>query len=194
MRWPALAALLGFAAGAALWWTTRPTTPPAAPPAPDPAAGFDLVAANAEAARLVQENRALESLPYFRRQIALHSPPVWALHKDYASALDNAAAESGEAGSATRSSVERMTLLRESLHQLDVAAGLTTRPAERAALLEDRAHTLSFWGMPWDALDVLERAAALPGAAPGIARGARVLRAALEHPLQARPPGVRERG
>jgi hypothetical protein len=178
----ALAALLGFAGGALLWWTSRDAETPPAPAPADPAAGLDLAAANEAAIRLVGEDRALESLPYFRRQLALLDAPVWAAHKDYASALHNAAAASGEHGPATRSSVERITLLLESIRQLDVAAGLTDRPAEQAAVLADRAHTLAFWGMPWDALDALERAAGLPGAAPDIVRRARALRAMLERP------------
>lgn len=191
-RWLALAALLGFAGGAIGWWVNRPAPPPAAPGAPDPAAGLDLAGANAAAIRLVGEGRHVESLPYFRRQLELLDAPVWAAHKDYASALHNAAAESGTHGPATRSSLERIALLAESLRQLDLAAALTDRPGERAALLADGAHTFEFWGMPWDALDRLHRAAALPGAAPAIARRAAATRAALEHPLA--DPGTRPEG
>lgn len=181
--WLALAALAGFAIGAWFWWSTHATSPasPAAA-APDPAAGLGLAEANAEAVRLVQEGHALESLPYFRRQFELLSPDVWAAHKDYASALHNAAAESDPEGPATRSSFERLHLIEASLHQLDVAASLTDVPAERAALLSDRAHTLWFWGMPWDAVETLDRAAALPGAPAEIARRARLMRAVMERP------------
>jgi len=182
-RWLALAALLGFAGGAIAWWANRAPQEPREPAAPDPAASLDLAAANAAAIALVSEGRHLESLPYFRRQLALLDRPVWAAHKDYASALHNAAAESGAHGPATRSSLERIALLAESLRQIDIAAGLADRPAEQAALLADRAHTLAFWGMPWDALDHLQRAAALPGAAPSIARRAAETRVLLGQPL-----------
>lgn len=191
LRRLALAALIGFAGGGIAWWTSGSVESPP-PSAPDPAAAFDLAGANAAAIRLVGEGRHVESLPYFRRQLDLLGTPVWAAHKDYASALHNAAAESGPYGPATRSSLERIALLVESLRQLDLAGGLTARPAERAVLLADGAHTLAFWGMPWDALDRLERAAALPGAAPSIARRAAETRSTLERPLDA--GGARTRG
>ncbi len=180
----ALAALAGFAIGAWAWWHTRPAEAPAVPrTAPTgPAARLGLAEANAEAVRLVGAGRALESLPYFRRELALLAPDVWAAHKDYASALHNAAAESGAEAPATRSSFERMALIETSLAELDHAATLTDVPAERAALLMDRAHTLWFWGLPWDAEQTLERAAALPGAPASAARRARLMRAVIEHP------------
>jgi hypothetical protein len=194
LRGLALAALLGFGLGAVAWWLGRGGDATDAPAPPVPAAGLDLAAANAAAAARVAQGRHLESLPYFRRQLALLDPPVWAAHKDYASALHNAAAASGAHGPATRSSFERVALLVESLRQLDLAARLAEGPGERAAVLADAAHTLAFWGMPWDALERMEMAAAQPGAPPDLARRAAGTRARLEHPTGPGPAGARERG
>jgi hypothetical protein len=188
------AALLGFTGGAIAWWMTRESGIPAPPSAPHPAESAGLEQANATAVGLVQAGRPSESLPWFRRQFALMTTEVSAAHKDFASALHNAAAESGRDGPATRSSLERMALLRESLHHLDLAESLTALPAERAALLADRAHTLGFWGLPWDAFELLDRGAAMPGATAEVLRRARLTRATLEHPDAPVAGAARARG
>jgi len=160
----------------------------------DPTAGADLYRANETASRLMLSGRANESLPWMRRQIALLDRDDWEARKDYATALHNAALESRADRPATRSSFERIALVRESFHQLDLAESLTDAPSARAALLSSGAHTMWIWGMQWDALVPLERAIALPGARPELAPWAGSIRATMEHPVNPvatsyEPPG-----
>lgn len=165
-------------------------TPDIAAPA-HPAATASLEAANERAVALVLEGRAVESLPWFRRQFALMTDRIWGAHVDFAAALHNAAVESGATGPHTRSSLERVALVREALHELDVAESLATAPADRVRVCIDRAHTLEFWGMPWDALGQVERAAAVPGAGADVAVRAARARGMLH--LPGGPPSFSER-
>lgn len=131
--------------------------------APSPAAGMSLAQVNERAAGLVREGRSLESLPFFRRQFELldaegyTAPNLWAAHRDFASALHNAALETGPNGPATRSSFERVALLREAFAELATAESLVANGDGRAVVGEDAAQTLWFWGFPRDGWRVLER-------------------------------------
>jgi hypothetical protein len=106
-------------------------------------------------ARILSEGRADRSLAYFRHALSFPGDPAMA-HVGYSAGLHDAAIQSrsrfGLAGLATRSSIERIALMRESLEQLDLAERLATTPAERARVHATRAHHYVTWGMPWDAL------------------------------------------
>lgn len=106
-------------------------------------------------ARLMSAGHADRSLAYFRHAMTFPGDPAMA-HAGYSSGLHNAAIQSrsrfGLMGLATRSSVERIALMRESLEQLDIAERMAATPAERATVHAMRAHRYVTWGMPWDAL------------------------------------------
>jgi tetratricopeptide (TPR) repeat protein len=147
----------------------RPGGPPAPP---DPAAGLDPPTAFARGLELAQAGHDNQSLPYFRHA-AVAGSATWVVHHDYSSALANAALESRAAGRfgqrVVRSSIERVALVRESLHQLDVAAALADAPRDRAVIEVSRGETLETWGLPYDALECYRRAIALDPAAARLA-------------------------
>ena len=134
----------------------RPWRAPA-PPAPAAATAverLDLRAAYTEAVRLYQSRRDLESLPYFRRALALVPQPSRTLHLQITDALERATLQvrGGAAQPATRSSVERIALVREALAHLDEAERLSGTPRERAEVRAWRANILRVWGFPWETL------------------------------------------
>jgi hypothetical protein len=129
---------------------------------PHPAAAMSLEQAYAAAETLVESRRSVESLPYFRRMAELVFPDDWALHHDYANALQGASLESrqlrGFAMPATRSSVERIELALLAQSELDRAAALARSPAEQAAVHLTRARQLGIWGLAWDAFSQVQAA------------------------------------
>jgi len=156
--------------------------------APDPTAGLDLATVNARSIALVQERRFVASLPYFRRELELVRPDVWALHLDYAAALEGASLEGasrrGNAVPATRSTSERVALMRESLAQLDLASRLAPGARERARVAEARAHHLRVWGLVWDAAADYRQAVALDPKWGVVAERARAHLAELRDPAR----------
>jgi hypothetical protein len=122
---------------------------------PDSIARLGPDAAEQRGAWFVRAGRADLSLPYFRRALSFPGAPAMA-HLEYSSSLNDAAIQSRSRlhfmGQATRSSVERIALMRESLGQLDVAERMAATPAERALVHATRAHHYVTWGMPLDAL------------------------------------------
>ena len=114
-------------------------------------------------------------MPYFRSAVA-RVPRSWAAHENYACTLFNGAQEArthlGKVEPATRSSVERMTMIEASFGQTDTAAALAAATPDRALVLLERAQSLHTFGLAIAALVELRRAAALD-ASPGIGRTAR---------------------
>jgi hypothetical protein len=85
----------------------------------------------------------------------------------------------------TRSSFERVALMRESLAQLDLAMRLAGTPARRALVHANRAHHLVTWGFPREALQEFDLAEAEePGAWRAVADG---LSERLRHPVRPDP-------
>jgi hypothetical protein len=109
-----------------------------------------------EAYRLMAVNHLRESLPYFRRAAAGVSVDFCEVHYLYGVALGALSMQySPRAGlpvPATRSSAERVSLVRESLGELNRAAALARGPKARATVLRYRAEVLTAWGLPWDAM------------------------------------------
>ena len=169
--WKAGAAI-ALVLGIAVAWSVarRPVRPTAsAPPAPtDHAlAARDLPAANQRAIELVEAHRFVESFPYFRREFELIEQPVWGLHHDFGTVLNNGAFETrqlrGLTVPLTRGTIERVALVREALAQQDRAARLVSQPLDLARVWERRAHVLWLWGFRWDGFAAYRRAlAALP--------------------------------
>jgi len=128
---------------------------------PDSIARLGPDSAYRRGARLWNAGRADRSLAYFRHALTFPGAPAMA-HLEYSSGLHFAATQNrtlfSYMGMATRSSVERIALMRESLEQLDLAERMAATPAERAQVHDMRADRYVAWGMPLDALAELHAA------------------------------------
>ncbi|HYM81187.1 MAG TPA: hypothetical protein VEY91_07215 [Candidatus Limnocylindria bacterium] len=159
---------LGIATAAAalllLWVIADRRAPGRAPTTVEQHADLDPEQAHRRAVALQREKRAHESLPYFRRAAA-GLPNDWRVLANYAVALHDATLEARSAGKvsvmATRNSLERAAMMRESLSLLDQAERLAERPEDRAYVIASRAHRLVIWGFARDALVEFRHAAEL---------------------------------
>jgi len=138
--------------------------PPATPAIPDSIVALDLETASRRVFELVRAKRWFESLPYYRHIVA-QPGANWLAHFDYGTVLHNASVEtrprSGLLSPLTRSSFERVAMMRDALEHYDRALALAPESADRAVILAGRAHDLNAWGFPWDAMTDYRRAAAL---------------------------------
>lgn len=140
-----------------------PTGPPAsAPPAANPVDAMDGAAAYREGARLYAAGRFTEAALYFRRLGVVTPSAPREYHIQFVEVLYRAAQQrrADFAQPATRSSIERIALLREALEHLDRAQQLSVTPREVAEVHATRASLLRVWGFPWDGLRELRAAAA----------------------------------
>jgi Tfp pilus assembly protein PilF len=117
--------------------------------------------------RLGRQGRHQAAVPYFRRAVTL-DPDSWTVRENYASTLYNGALETrthlGKDEPATRSSVERMTMIGQSLSQTDEALRLAPEPTDQAMVLFQRAQAFHTFGFALDALVEFRNAAGLhPG-------------------------------
>lgn len=135
---------------------------------------------------LGSRGRHLESLPYFRHALAGIRQDFWAIHRNYAAALNNAALEvralRGTGASTSRASFERIAMLREAQRELELAERLAPDPRIRAALLDARGGNLELWGFPWDALQNYRAALAVDPASAAIRAHAEGCAARLKDP------------
>jgi tetratricopeptide (TPR) repeat protein len=140
---------------------SRPSASRAASSIPDSVARLGPWPAYQRALALSQAHRFAESLPYFRR--ALETPPTaWEPYRAYAISLflttHQVREHLGRPQPVTRSSWERVALMREAARQLDAAARLAGTPKDRAAVAVVQARHLGAWGLSWDALSDYNRA------------------------------------
>ncbi len=137
------------------WGRRGPRAHGSAAAVPDSIARLGPDEARQRGIQLFGAGRADLSLAYFLHASSFPGASA-AAHVEYSTALHNAAIQSRPRldlmGLATRSSFERVALMRESLEQLDVARRMTTTPAWRARVHATWAHRYVTWGMPWDAL------------------------------------------
>jgi tetratricopeptide (TPR) repeat protein len=153
---------------AALVW--RSMAPRPAPAAMDPESAW---AEYRTGVALGQQGRHLEGIPHLRR--ALESQvDFWAFHADYGTALFNASFEIGSRAGApcavTRSSWERIAMIREAMSQFEIAERLAPEPRERAQVEIRRADLARTWGLPLDALVAYRRAEAILPGQPDLVR------------------------
>jgi len=139
-----------------------------APMPPDSLSRMQPEAAYARAVQLVDAGEAQRSLPFFQRALSFSGEPATA-HIDYSVGLNNTAvqfrAHLGIPENRTRSSYERVALLREALAQLDIAESLATIPALRAEVHANRAQRYLTWGFQLEAWrEFREAEADAPGA------------------------------
>jgi Flp pilus assembly protein TadD len=144
------------------WWAVsrdRRTSPTATS---DPGALLGGPQAHERGLALAREGDPLAAAPYFRRVVVLH-PDSWFAHENLASALGNGAQQArfhlGKAETATRSSVERVAMMREALRETEAAELLSGAPADRAVALFERGRALQTWGFPSDAAVLFQKAA-----------------------------------
>lgn len=174
MRWSIAVAVAVAAVAIGIGWSVgrmrdRSTSPaPTGDPALAELASLDLPAVNQRAIALVESHRFVESLPYFRREFELLEQPLWGLHHDFGTVLNNGAFQTrrvrGLTVPATRGTIERVALVREAIEENDRAARLAEVPPDRARVWERRAHVLWLWGFRWDGVSAYRSALdALPG-------------------------------
>jgi len=112
--------------------------------------------------RLVQDSAFVESLPYFRRALQQTSGRMWQAHFGLFCALAGATLQDerhlGYVHPTTRSSYERMRMLREALSHLDSAEVFAKHPHDIAMFRRNRAQLMKTWGLGWDAFVNYSRA------------------------------------
>jgi tetratricopeptide (TPR) repeat protein len=145
------------AAAAIALWLARGLRAPATR---DAAAALDPLAAYGVGLKLGRAGRYTESLPYFRRAAEAPGGTTWQVRHD-----SNATLESRMIGRfgqrVSRSSVERVAMMHESMRQLDLAETDAGSARDRAFLEAMRGNTLATWGFPLEALACYARALTL---------------------------------
>jgi|SRR5690242_4806172 len=139
-----------------LWWARRDAGRDA-PPVPEAA---DSLAAWAPdrlwrtQSALFVAGRRIESLPY-AKALADRLPDNWQARLNYAITLNGAAIEASRTGAITRtrSSLERVAMLRQAFAELAAAEAHADGPRAFAALAVQSGDLERIWGMPWDALE-----------------------------------------
>lgn len=152
--WLALVALaLVFA-----YVRTRPRGPQA--PA-DPVSSMDAMDALRTGTQMGSRGEYDRSLPYLRRALAAN-PNSWEARFNLASSLANTALQArrhlGHDEPVTRSSADRLALLRESERELESAFAQARTPHEAALAMWTRGNLYRSWGLPADALVCARRA------------------------------------
>ncbi len=159
-----IAALVALAVASRAWWLARRAALVPAGAPPHPSAQLSAEEAHQRGLQLARAGRALEAIPYFRRAVG-QVAGSWLAHENLAAALGNGAQEArlhlGKDEIATRSSVERVAMMMESVRETEVADRLAGSPGDRATALFERARALQTWGFPVDALALFRAAAAL---------------------------------
>jgi len=182
-------AIAAVAITAGAWLALRPRGAPRLPgtaASAHPAHALTPQAAYQTAVRLGQSGRHEESLPYYRRALTGSPPNPWLVHYNYAGCLYNIGLEvrerCGVAMPVTRSSIERVALMREALAAWDVAERLATTARDRATVLQTRAERLQIWGFPWEGFVLLRQAQWTDPERKELAAAADGYQLLLEHP------------
>ena len=143
----------------AVWLVSR--TPRRHPGVVDPLAAIGVAEAHERGMDLARGGDPLGAVPYFRRVMELR-PDSWNAHENLAGALGNGVMQArkhlGHAEIGTRSSVERVAMMREALRHTEVAESLAQTPTDRATVLFERGRALRTWGYPVEALVFLRLA------------------------------------
>jgi tetratricopeptide (TPR) repeat protein len=121
-----------------------------------PEAAFD----SATSLRDLGQFRA--SLPYYRHALRARPQSGWSEHLAFATALSNATLQFTTRGGVrvpeTRSSGERVVLLREAIEQYERAALLAPHDTTRARIVGIYANLLYVYGFTWDAFVAYRKA------------------------------------
>ena len=187
-RWVKGVALVGMALAlaAVAWLATHPRGPrPAALAAPDPLANVAPHEAYQIGNRLIREGRSSEAIPYFRRAFVDLRQDFYGIHFGLAAALRNATLQDtvrrGLVQPVTRSSVERVAMLKEALVEFERASRLAETPSQMVEVTRAVSQILGNWGFAWDAF-ALYRQAQHADSTGELADRADMLQQILEHP------------
>jgi len=154
-----------------VWPRRRPTEPPAKP-------AEHLAARDAfrMGVALSRDGHHLAAAGYFAT-LARQMPDSWTAQQSYASALFNSAQEVrthlGREEPMTRSSVERIALVRTSMIEARRADSLSTTPQQHAVIAYQHGQMLHAYGLVADGLVAIRRAALLDSSSSIIAKGLR---------------------
>lgn len=133
----------------------------------DPVASMDGMEALRTGTQMGSRGDYEHSLPYLRRALAAN-PDSWEARFNLASSLANTALQArrhlGRDEPVTRSSADRLALLRESERELETAFAQARTPHEAALAMWTKGNLYRSWGLPADALVCARRALELePG-------------------------------
>lgn len=138
------------------WFRLRPPAPVA-----DPIASMDGMDALRTGTQMGSRGEYDRSLPFLRRALAAN-PSSWEARFNLASSLANTALQArrhfGHDEPVTRSSADRLALLRESERELESAFALARTPHEAALAMWTKGNLYRSWGLPADALVCARRA------------------------------------
>lgn len=144
--------------------------------------------------RFVQDSAFVESLPYFRHALQQTSGRMWQAHFGLFCALAGASLQDerhlGYVHPITRSSYERMRMLREALSHLDSAEVFAKHPHDIAMFRRNRAQLMKTWGLGWNAFVNYSRAEEADPSWIETARLAGDLVDLMRHPTRVDPPGA----
>ena len=174
-----------------VWIVVLARHPRHARPSRDPLDGMNLNAAADSADALHKRGKFLEALAYVH-YLDRVGEVTEAFESRAATAANNASIEvrlqHGMAIPATRASVERVGLIRESILRSRHAESMTATPALRCAYTAGRAGQLAVWGFVREAYAEYRRAATLAPLPPRALAEARWVEAMLQDPTRSLPP------
>ena len=152
-----------------------PRRPPVEPPA-SPTESLGLADVFRKGIALGREGHHLAAAGCFRK-VASQRPRSWLARQSYASALYNGSSEVrmhlGKEEPVTRSSVERIALVRVSMIEARTADSLAATPQQRAVMAYQHGQILHAYGLVTDALVAFRSAARLDPSSTLIATGLR---------------------
>lgn len=180
---PLIAALfVGGAVG--VWWWTEHSVPAQVPK--------DLERskrAASHAGELVGQKRFREAQVAYREAIAFAPDDLWQLHFVLAATAAQISVENttraGISQPYSRSSVERVAAMRESLIEFDRAERLADTPQALAMVYATRAETYLTWGQMWEALRYMQASARTDTSDRALAERVARLVALMQHPENA---------
>jgi hypothetical protein len=159
---------------------------------PGDRAGLDAQSAADSAKACIDGGRFFEAVPYLHRLEALDPDRPPEFHSVVARVLANAAVQprdrDGLVSPATRSSVERVGMLRESIARYELAIGASRSAADSSRLYAERAQLFAIWGAPIDAILDWQRANRCRRLEGPTLVQARLVAYWIGHPVDARAP------